>query len=122
GEGRVGDLAGGSKPERLEQFLGGQVLVRRKDLTPGLEQARVVRRGAADPLAERHDLPIQVFEFTARSTLEALEGRGAVGAVRWEVACQPAPEQPVTERHGKRRHETKGAGPAALIEAEATKL
>src|ERR1700730_19210152 len=96
--------------------------MRRKDPASRLEQARVVGRGAADPLAERHDFPVQVFELAARSALEALQGGGAVGAIHWEVARQPAPEQAVAERHRKRRDQPKGARPAALVEAEAAKL
>src|ERR1700694_6091992 len=45
-----------SKPELLEQLLWGLVLVRCKDLTRGLEQARVVRRGQADLHADRDSI------------------------------------------------------------------
>src|SRR6202171_1755675 len=78
--------AGRSKPERLEQLLWRQVLLRCKDLATGLEQAGVIRRGAPDPLPQRHDLTVEVVELTARVSLEALQCRGAIGAVGRKVA------------------------------------
>ena len=57
--------SGRSKPERAKQFLRRHMLMRLKDSAPTVEQAGVVRGRAADPLAERHDLTVQVFELAA---------------------------------------------------------
>src|SRR5438874_8288635 len=90
--------------------------------SPLFEQSGVIRRRAPDPLAQRHDLAVEVIELAARATLEALQGRRPIGAVGWEIAGQPLAEDEVAERQRKRRHQTKGARPATLIEAEATEL
>ena len=73
-------------------------------------------------LAERDDLTVEVIEFAARPTPEALQGRWPIRAISWEIAGQPVPEDEVADRHWKRRHQTKGTRPATLIEAEAAKL
>jgi len=54
-----------SKPERAKQFLRRHMTMRLKDSAPAVEQAGVVGGRAADPLAERHDLTVQVFELAA---------------------------------------------------------
>src|SRR2546429_3124944 len=90
--------------------------------SPLFEQSGVIRRRAPDTLAQRHDLTVEVIELAARATLEALKGGRPIRAVGWEIASQPLPEDEVAERHGKRRHQTKGACPATLIETKSTKL
>src|SRR5439155_3156449 len=90
--------------------------------SPLFEQSGVIRRWAPDTLAQRHDLTVEVIELAARATLEALKGRRPIRAVGWEIAGQPLAEHEVAERHGKRRHQTKGACPATLIETKSTKL
>src|SRR5438132_348413 len=90
--------------------------------SPLFEQSGVIRRRAPDTLAQRHDFTVEVIELAARATLEALKGRRPIRAVGWEIAGQPLAEHEVAERHGKRRHQTKGACPATLIETKSTKL
>src|SRR6266699_257748 len=111
-----------SKGELPEQLLGAHVAPCGEDCTPLFEQSGVVRCRASDPLAQRHDLAVEVVELAARPTPEALQGRWPVRAVRWEIARQTLPEDEVAERHGKRRHQTKRACPATLIETESTEL
>src|SRR5260370_13956274 len=112
----------GLKPEVLQQLLGGQVTPAGEDRPPLVQQSGVVRRPPADLLAEFHDLSVEVIELATRTTLEALEGRRAICAVGWEVACQPAAKEEVADWQRKRRHETKGARSATLIETEPTAL
>src|SRR6266581_3441685 len=111
-----------SKPEVLQQFLGAHVAPCGEDCTPLFEQSGVVRCRAPDPLAQRHDLAVEVVELAARTAPETLQGRWPVHTVGWEIAGQPLLEHEVAERHGKGRHQTKRACPATLIETEATKL
>src|SRR5438094_5173647 len=90
--------------------------------SPLFEQSGVIRRRAPDTLAQRHDLTVEVIELAARATLEALKGGRPIRAIGWEIARQPLAEDEVAERLGKRRHETKGACSATLIETKSTKL
>lgn len=115
-------LCGNSTGELPEQLLGAHVAPCGEDCTPLFEQSGVVRCRASDPLAQRHDLAVEVVELAARPTLKALQGRWPIRAVRREIAGQPLLEDEVAERHGKGRHKTKRACPATLIETEATKL
>src|SRR3989441_2781556 len=111
-----------SKLERAKQLLRSQMTLGLKDAAPGIEQAGVVGGRAADPLAERHDLPVEIFQLAARSALEALQRRGAIGTVRWEIAGQSSAKHEVAQRHRKCGHEAKCACPAALVEAESAEL
>src|SRR6266480_880706 len=100
---------GWSKPEALEQPFGRHVLMTCEGRATGFEQSGVVWCRPSDSFAEPHYFAVQVFELAARSALEALQRRRAIGAVRWEIAGQPAAEHEIAERHWKRGHESKGA-------------
>src|SRR5207245_1611615 len=122
GGGGGGGERGGSKPEVCQEFLRAQVVPACEDRAPLLQQSGAERRGASDPVSEHHDLAVEVIELAARVSLEALQRRGAVGAVRWKVARKPTSENRVAERHGKCRHQTKGARSAGLIQTVPSKL
>src|SRR4029077_6825927 len=87
-----------------------------------LQQSGVVWCRAADLFAERDDLAVQVIELATGTPLKALQSRRAIGAVGWEIARQPLVGDAVAEPHWKRRHQAKGARPAALVETEPAKL
>src|ERR1700674_1679889 len=113
---------GGSKPEVPQQLLGAQVAPGGENRPALLQQSGVVWRWAANLFAERDDLAVEVLELAARTTLNALEGRGTIGAVGWKIAGEPLAGHAVAEPQGKRRHQPKGPGSAALVETEPTKL
>src|SRR5438876_9452813 len=115
-------LAERSKPERAKQFLGRQRSVGLKDRVAGLEQARVVRRRTANPLAEWDELPIQVVELAARAAPEALEGRWPIGAVRRKTAGQSGTKQSAADGKREECHRPEGPRPPALIERISTGL
>src|SRR5438067_3812330 len=115
-------LPGRSKPERAKQVLGRQRSVGLKDRVSGLEQTSVVRRRAADPLAERDDLPVEVVELAARATPEALEGRWPIGAVRRKTAGQSGTKQAAADGKREECHRPEGPRPPALIECVSTRL
>ncbi len=81
----------------LQQFFRALVAPPGKNNPALVQQSAVVRRWAADLLAERDDLAVEVIELAARTTLETLQSRRSVRAVGRKIAGKPFAENDVAQ-------------------------